>query len=91
MMDSRDLKLDGNAAAGLLHSIFAYEMTTASTICEHCGASGPVGVLMVYDRAPGTIMRCPTCDHILIRIVQGRGRYWLDLRGVRCLEIAAPA
>jgi hypothetical protein len=44
---------------------------------------------MVYNQGPGTIMRCPACDGILIRIVQGGGRCWLDLRGVRSLQIEA--
>jgi hypothetical protein len=91
MMDSGDLKLDGNAVAGLLHTIFAYEMTTASAICNRCGSSDPVGTLMVYNQAPGTVIRCPTCDNVLIRVVHGRGRYWLDLRGMRSLEIAVEA
>ncbi len=86
-MDTAELKLDGTAVGGLLRTIFAHEMTVAVTVCDGCGAAGLLATLMVYNQAPGTIMRCPACDNILIRIVHGNGRYWLDLRGVRSLQI----
>jgi hypothetical protein len=44
----------------------------------------------VYAHAPGVVIRCPHCESVLMRIVSGGGRYWLDLRGVRYLEIQAP-
>jgi len=34
-------------------------------------------------------MRCPSCDNVLIRAVQAKGKYWLDMRGVRVLQISA--
>ncbi len=86
-MDTAELKLDGTAVGGLLHSIFAHEMTVAVTVCNECGAADLVATLMVYNQAPGTVMRCPACDSILLRIVHGNGHYWLDLRGVRSLQI----
>jgi len=84
-----DLKLDGNAIGGLLREIFAMEMTTAEGTCGNCGAVHAVGAVVVYVNAPGAVVRCPSCDHVLMRIVQGRGKYWLDLTGVRCLEFSA--
>jgi Family of unknown function (DUF6510) len=88
-MTMDELKLDGNAAAGLLREIFALEVTTAGGICASCGAHEPVGALHVYAHAPGTVIRCPHCEAVLMRIVSGRGRYWLDLRGLSCLELRA--
>ncbi len=82
-----DLRLDGNAAGGLLGEIFGLEMTTALTTCTGCGSVGPVGTLMVYMHGMGTIIRCPHCDQALIRVAQVRGRYYLDLRGVRVLQL----
>jgi phage FluMu protein Com len=35
----------------------------------------------------GTIVRCARCDNALIRVGRGPGRYWLDMRGVRCLQV----
>jgi len=40
--------------------------------------------------APGTVVRCPGCEQVLMRIVRGGGRYWLDLTGMRSLEFAEP-
>ena len=88
-MDDADRRLDGNAAAGLLAEIFAFEMTTAETICAGCGAVAPVGALLVYAHGMGMIIRCAGCDGALIRIAQVRGAYWLDLHGLRRLRIAA--
>ena len=83
-------RLDGNAAGGLLGEIFPFEMTTAQVTCANCGALWRVGQTMVYGHDIGTIVRCATCDNALIRVAHGAGRYWLDLRGVRYLQIEEP-
>ncbi len=88
-MDELDLRLDGNAVGGLLGEIFALEMTGASGCCARCGAVEQVGALVAYVHAPGVVIRCPHCESVLMRIVRGRDRYWLDLRGVRYVEIRA--
>lgn len=80
-------QLDGNAAGGLLREIFPFEMTMAEVTCTECEATGPIGTLAVYTHGMGTIIRCPKCDNALIRIVHATGRYWLDMRGVRVLQI----
>ena len=80
-------KLDGNAAGGVLREIFPFEMTMAEVTCNACEAIGPIGVLAAYMHGMGTILRCPRCDNVLIRIVHARGRYLLDMRGVRVLQI----
>jgi uncharacterized Zn finger protein len=90
-MRQSDLKLDGNAIAGLLREIFSVEMTEASTTCAGCGTVNAVGRVDVYMNAPGAVVRCPACGQVLMRIVRGGGRYWLDLTGVRCLEFADAA
>jgi hypothetical protein len=89
-MDS-EMKVDGNAIGGLLLEIFTMEMTTAQTTCAGCGAVHPVGEVDVYLNAPGTVVRCPDCEQVLMRIVHGGGRYWVDLSGTRCLELVEPA
>jgi uncharacterized protein DUF6510 len=83
-MDSR---LDGNAMAGLLGEIFPFEMTTVTVLCAGCGSSDLAAEEPVYVDAPGMVMRCVHCDTVLIRVVHGGGRYWLDMRGVACLQI----
>ena len=83
-------KLDGNAAAGILAEIFTFEMTTAHCACANCGATGEVGSQMAYLSEIGTVVRCAACDNALIRVARqddGPGRYWLDLRGVKYLQL----
>jgi hypothetical protein len=87
-MDERDLVLDGNAAAGVLAEIFAVEMTAVLGTCGACGAVGAVGELRVYMHAPGVVVRCPRCESVLMRVVRADGRTWLDLRGLRSLELS---
>jgi Family of unknown function (DUF6510) len=83
-----EMKLDGNAAAGTLEQLFAFEVTTAMGTCANCGAVGPVGSAMVYSQAPGIVMRCPACGAVLLRLANdGASRYWLEMTGVRSLEV----
>jgi hypothetical protein len=88
MMENR---LDGNAAAGPLQEIFAVEMTRVRVTCAGCGSTNPLGAAVAFMHGMGTIVRCPTCDAALLRLARGPGRYWLDLRGVRVLEIGGEA
>jgi hypothetical protein len=86
-MDDRDLRLDGNAAAGALQQLFGFEVTAARGRCEGCGALEPIGALTVYMHAPGMVFRCPHCEAVMIRLVEAPDGYRVDLRGIRCLEI----
>ena len=86
-MEDADLRLDGNAVGGLLAEVFAREMTTATGTCASCGATGQVATLVVYAHAPGTVVRCPSCGSVLLRVVRAEGRLWLDARGLSCLEL----
>jgi len=78
--------LDGNASAGLLVGVFGAEMTTRRGTCGSCGASGSVAELVVYLRAPGTVVRCPACESVLMVFVDVRGVACVDLRGLAALE-----
>ena len=82
-------RLDGNAAAGILQEIFPFEMTLAHTTCAGCGQLDAIGALAAYVHGMGTILRCPSCDRALIRVARVKGRYCLDMQGVRVLQIAA--
>jgi len=88
MLDN-DLRLDGNAAGGLLNEIFPFEMTAAEATCGGCGATRPIGGLMLYRHGMGAILRCAVCDTALIRITHIRGCYRLDLSGMSRLRIDA--
>ena len=78
---------DGNAIAGPLREIFAVELTAAVGRCAGCGRVGAVAEARVYLDAPGAVARCPGCDAVLLRLVRGPDRAWLDLRGLVNLEI----
>ena len=84
-------KLDGNAAGGILQEIFPFDMTLVQATCTGCGATNAIGATAVYMHGMGTVVRCPSCDTALIRVAQAKGRYWLDMRGVRVLQISVEA
>ena len=87
-MSVDEMRVDGNAIGGLLSEIFALEMTSAVGTCASCGAVNEIGRVRVYVQAPGTVVRCPGCDAVLMKIVRGRGRYWLEMTGIRSLEFS---
>ncbi|HEX9356199.1 MAG TPA: DUF6510 family protein [Streptosporangiaceae bacterium] len=82
--------LDGNALAGPLGEVFAVDITTAVGQCASCGTSQAMGQAMVYTDAPGLVARCQSCGEVVLRATRGPGRAWLDLRGVRYLELYLP-
>jgi hypothetical protein len=83
--------LDGNAAAGELAEVFALEMTAAKSCCRDCGPISMVGALAAYMDAPGVVLRCSACQAVILRLVRGSDRMWLDVRGARYLEFPAGA
>ena len=87
-MDDADLRLDGNAAAGLLSEVFATEMTVASATCDGCGATNVLGRAHLYAQAPGSVLRCPACTAVLMCIVRRPdGELIVELRGVRRMRV----
>jgi hypothetical protein len=86
-----DLRLDGNAAAGLLGELFAFEITTATMVCDGCGRASLVGALPLYMHQMGAVLRCPACDQVLLVVTRPHDEWWLDLRGVHIMRVAAVA
>jgi Family of unknown function (DUF6510) len=86
-MTSSDVWSDGSALAGPLEDVFGVEVTAAIGRCANCGREGPMVEVRVFDHAPGVVARCPTCDQVLLRLVRGPGRAWLDLRGLTWLQL----
>jgi hypothetical protein len=78
--------VDGNAIGGLLIDVFGAEMTAASSTCAACGASRPVAELVVYRRAPGTVVRCRTCGSVLMVLVRRADVTGVDLSGLANLS-----
>jgi ribosomal protein S27E len=73
--------LDGNAVAGLLQDVFGEDMTVVMETCASCGAIAAIAETVVYPRLPGAIVRCRTCDALLIAITHVHGIDCVDLRG----------
>jgi len=71
--------LDGNA------DIFGFDLSAAVAVCAACGTTGPVATVMVYE-GPGTVLRCPACDAVLLRVARTRDETCLDMTGIRTLR-----
>lgn len=85
-MEARDdYALDGNAIGGLLIEVFGTEMTTATGTCGSCGTVSQVAELAVYRPGLGTVVRCRTCEAILMTFVQIHGVTCVDLLGLASL------
>jgi len=82
--------LDGNVLGGELGELFTVDITAATGQCASCGTVSAIAQTHVYTDAPGVVARCPSCGGVMLRLVRGRGRAWLDLRGVICLQLALP-
>jgi hypothetical protein len=74
--------IDGNAIGGLLIDAFGREMTVAKSTCAACGASRPVAEQVVYQRAPGTVVRCRSCGSVLMVLVRRGDVINVDLSGL---------
>lgn len=81
------MALDGNAAGGVLAEVFVGEATAAVSRCDGCGAIEAVGALRAYLSGPGTVLRCLHCESVVMRVVRDGDRCWIDLRGLRWLEL----
>ena len=86
-MEDSDLRLDGNAAAGLLREVFAAEMTSALGTCDACGATNALGSVQLYAHAPGSVLRCPSCTAMLMCIVRLPDGLVVDLSGLRRIRM----
>ena len=61
--------LDGNAIGGALMQVFGREMTSASGACGYCGTVSQIAELVVYQRAPGPVVRCRSCGSVVMVVV----------------------
>lgn len=63
------LRLDGNAVAGELQTLLGFDVTVLQAICSHCHKEGVFANLVAYVRGPGLVLRCPTCDGLVLETV----------------------
>ena len=87
-MQTDEMRLDGNAAAGLLRELFVRDMTGAMATCRACGNVGPIDGLLEYGHQMGIVLRCPTCDGVVLRLVHIPGAVRLDPSGIALLILA---
>ena len=86
-MQVEEMRLDGNAAGGALRELFARDITAALATCSGCGKVGPVGTLLEYGHGMGVVLRCPSCDKVLVRVVHAAGWLRMDASGIALLSI----
>ncbi len=61
---------------------FAVEMTTASCTCASCRRVSAVGALYLYGGAIGSVLRCPSCEALVLCITSGPKGHFIELRGI---------
>lgn len=83
--------MDGNMLGGELGELFTADITAAVGQCASCAAAMAIAQTMVYADAPGMIARCPSCGAVMLRLVRGPDRAWLDMTGMTYLQLAVPA
>lgn len=84
--EARGQVLDGNALAGTLEAAFGRDMTVVPGRCANCGAVNVVAALRAYVRAPGSVLRCPACDAVVLRVVEVEDAVYVDARGATFLR-----
>jgi hypothetical protein len=85
---NRELMVDGNAVAGLLRKAFGIEMTTSTAQCDACGAVSEVGGLLVFRHGPDAVLRCPSCERVVIRVAETPHGTYVDSRGAVYIRVA---
>jgi len=86
-MQSEEMRLDGNAAAGTLRELFAHDMTAALATCAGCGAVRAIGALLDYGGGMGLVLRCPQCDMPVLRMARTHGCLRVDVSGMAFIAI----
>jgi len=87
-MQIEEMRLDGNAAAGMLRELFVQDMTAAMATCAGCRRVGPVGGTLDYGNVMGVILRCPHCAAAMLRITRIGGSLRVDPSGASLLVVA---
>jgi Zn finger protein HypA/HybF involved in hydrogenase expression len=80
--------VDGNAAAGILASVFVLDATRARIVCTGCGHAAAVAEQRVFALEMGAVFRCPTCAGVTLRIAVTQHGCFIDMRGAEVLHFA---
>jgi hypothetical protein len=79
--------VDGNVLAGPLSELFRFDLTTTSGECRSCGDVTVLARAMVYLDPSGYVVRCCACGAVLLTVVVGPERTWVDLHGIAGVQI----
>lgn len=82
------MRLDGNAAGGMLREVFTRDMTAALATCIGCERVSPIGTLLDYGGEMGVILRCPSCDTVMLRVVRTPDSLRVDASGTAIFAIS---
>lgn len=63
-------RLDGNALAGALSTLFAQDPTTLIMGCGGCGTAAPLADADVERDDVAAIVRCRSCTHTLFTVFE---------------------
>lgn len=77
-MSDTPSRLDGNVTAGALATVFSFEVTTARCTWAACRKTAVLAGLHVYVDAPGIVVRCASCEAVVLRYAEPRvvGHAW---------------
>jgi hypothetical protein len=71
-MSDTPSRLDGNVTAGALATVFSFEVTTARCTWAACRKTAVLAGLHVYVDAPGIVVRCASCEAVVLRYAEPR-------------------
>ena len=80
--------VDGNAAAGILASVFVLDATQAQIVCAGCGHTAAMAEQRVFALELGAVLRCPTCADVTLRVTLTRHGCFVDMRGAEVVHFA---
>ena len=81
------LMVDGNAVAGQLLDVFGRDMTMTVARCANCAREAEMGALMAFTHTPGVVLRCPSCQAAIARIVETPANIYIEARGATFLRL----
>ncbi|QDK77335.1 hypothetical protein EXU85_01485 [Spirosoma sp. KCTC 42546] len=75
-------RLDGNAVAGELQMLLGFDVTVLQTTCSHCQKEGQFATLLAYVRGPGIVLRCSTCNGMVLQVVKTPQTIMITVEGI---------
>jgi hypothetical protein len=79
--------VDGNVLGGTLIEMFGAEMTDRRGCCRECGTVNTMGAMHVYVDAPGDVMRCPSCQAVLMVLTRIESVVRVNLASLAWVEL----